>query len=125
MKINNELKLLLALIIVIGGIVFILKYPQYRNSQYLRRENKNCRDEIEKQYFGIVDSIVDGKLDYFLFEKKSTKYYLRGYSAWYALKKGDSIVKRKGESRYVIYKQAKKNDSIILNFECKTQENDN
>jgi hypothetical protein len=118
---NKELKLLLSLIIVIGGIIFLFKYPQYVDSQDLKRENKNCLDEIENQYFGIVDSTVDGKLDYFFFKKSLTKHYLRGHSAWYKLKKGDSIVKRKGESRYIIYKKGIKNDSVILNFECKTR----
>jgi hypothetical protein len=126
--IHNELKLLLALIIVIGGIVFIFKYPQYKDSQYLKRENKNCRDEIERQYCGIIDTIVDAKIDYFFLEKSVTKRYLilnTGHIyTRYPFSKGDSIVKRKGESRYIIYRQAKKNDSVILNFECKMQKND-
>jgi hypothetical protein len=122
-KMNKELKLLLFLAVIIGGIIFVLKYPQYKTSQNRKLENKRCCDEIENQYFGVVDSVVASKIDYFFFKKKIEKRYLRGKRGYayirYTLKKGDSIVKKRNESRYIIYKNAIKNDSIILDFECK------
>jgi hypothetical protein len=64
-----------------------------RHLKQIQIENKLCQDEIKNQYFGIVDNVVDGKLDYFFFKKSTTKHYLKGHSAWYALEKGDSIIK--------------------------------
>jgi hypothetical protein len=75
MKMNKELKLLLSLIIVIGGITFFFRYPQYEDYQYLKRESKKCYSEIENHYFGVVDSILFGtKLDdYFLLRNNTIK----------------------------------------------------
>jgi hypothetical protein len=122
---NKELKLFLFLAVVIGGIIFILKYPQYTVSQDIKRSNKICHDEIKNQYFGIVDSVVASKTDFFLLRKSFKKRYIRNKKGYayirYTLEKGDSIVKRRGESRYIIYKKGITSDSIILNFECETQ----
>jgi hypothetical protein len=122
---NKELKLLLSLIAIIGGVIFILKYPQYLVSQDIKRENKRCRDEVENQYLGIVDSIVDAKIDYFFLKKSLTKRYLilntGNVYTRFPFEKGDSIIKRKGESKYIIYKKNTKNDSVVLKFECNTR----
>jgi hypothetical protein len=83
-------------------------------------QTSNCIKEINNQYNGIVDSIVAKyvKESYFYLNGDISKHFLMQYSTS-RLKKGDSIVKRKGESRFIIYRNRIKNDSIILNFECK------
>jgi hypothetical protein len=118
---NKELKLILSLGIIIGVCIFILKWTQYDTYQHRKVINKICLDEIKNQYFGIVDSIViDNKHGDYFFVKKSARYHLRDHLARHVLEKGDSIVKKSGESRYIIYKKAVKNDSIILHFECES-----
>ena len=83
-------------------------------------QHKICVNEVNNEYFGIVDSTyIGGKSNIFFINKENTHFFLKNNSVS-NLSIGDSIVKNKGESRYIIYKKSISNDSIlILDFECK------
>jgi len=120
-KINYFLKqlgLIIILVIILRSLYFSFRSDYYSK----KRELEACSKVKEMGFNGIIDSINNSlyvKTKHFFIKNNSTKFTMWYYRTSF-LEKGDSIVKRRGESKYVIYKEDKLfNDSIILIFECK------
>ena len=103
-------------------IIFMSLHPIFLSDRYIdKMEIEACYKINNMDFNGIVDSINNGpyvKMRYFFIKKNDEKLSMWIHSTSF-LEKGDSIVKKKGVSQYVIYKKESfYKDSIVLTFNC-------
>ena len=113
----RQLGLLIVLIIILRGL-----YVFFRSDYYFqKREREACNKIKGMEFYGIVDSINNShylKMRYFFIENNDEKFSMRRHSTSF-LEKGDSIIKRKNEPQYIIFKKETFfKDSIVLRFDC-------
>lgn len=99
----------------------IKKINNFNNEDAYKVNKEFCQQGIQDEYSGIIDSTF--------YEKGIYTYIVnsREYDFWAFLNinchkpivhKGDSIVKKKGESQFYIYPKNNFDTVIILKFDC-------
>lgn len=118
-KDNGLLYLILILLIIGLGIYF------YKKKSSIQLNKDICMDYAHISLNGVVDSC------FFDYQNKGTfTFKLRANEMYYVfpaavishpenfLNKGDSIVKKQGESKYNIYKNSNPDSLVVLSFDC-------
>ncbi len=116
----NEIKIIFQFVIL-GLFLWALYYSLTSERRSKRKQIEICEKYKNQEFSGIVDSVIEKvKCDCFTLQSDSHEYYAWGWVLRYnnRLEKGDSIVKQRGVSKYIIFKKKYKDSVLVLPFDC-------
>ena len=94
----------------------------FQNINPYKTGKEICQQHILYKYSGIIDSTFSDIKGIFCFivnsEEYSFVYIVNNYNFDSRVHKGDSIVKKKGESQFYIYPKNNPDTVLILKFDC-------